>query len=686
MKNKKLVIAALVVIFLVAGGGAGVLRWLQSDLPALSKLERIEPPIKTLFFSAGGDTLAEFYEYNRVLVPIERVPVHLVDAVLVMEDRKFYKHWGVDLRGIARALLLNLRSGRVVQGASTITQQLARNLFSHEEKGWMVKTYTRKIREALLALEIEKRYTKNEILEMYLNHIYLGNRTYGVEAAAQGYFGKHVDELDLAECALIAGIIKNPRDYPPTKNADLARGRRSVVLDVMAREGLISEAEADSADAEPVVVTPHAGRRFESGYFVEYVRKEIEKRLPEEEYMLRGLRVYTTLDMEMQPVAEQAVEEHLASVEKQRHYPQTRESFLELEDRGEPEYIQGALVALEPETGFIRAMVGGRNYSESNWNRAVQAPRQPGSSFKVFVFATAIANGYRPSDLILDSPVVLPQADGTEWRPGNYHRQFHGLVTLREVLAKSINLPSVKLILQLGPENVVEMAHRIGIRSPIPAVPAIALGSAEVNLLELTTAYSVFRNGGILVEPSAILRIEDRNGTVLWEPETEAREVIPSALAAVITSMLESVVDEGTAIALRRQGWKAPAAGKTGTYDDYTNAWFIGFTPEIVAGVWVGFEEKINMGYGMSGDVAALPIWIRFATAASDSTQRGHFPRPAAGLAYRTICRETGFLASAFCPSTREELYLEGTEPQAQCHVHSRVARRAPVVRFGGKR
>ena len=687
MKNRFLVVA-IVVICVFGGSGAGLYRWLQLHLPPLTRLESIEPPIKTLFFSAGGDTLAEFYEFNRVLVPIERVPDHLVDAILTIEDRKFYSHWGVDLRGIARALVHNARAGRVVQGASTITQQLARNLFSHEESGWMSQTYTRKAREAMLALEIEKRYTKDEILEMYLNHIYLGSRAYGVEAAAQVYFGRHAEELDLSECAMLAGLIKNPRDYNPYKNPDLAMQRRSIVLDVMAKEGMVSEADADSADAAPFALVSGGGRKFESGYFVEYVRKLVEERFPAEDYMRRGLRVYTTLNDEWQSVAEEAVENHLVEVEELRRYDQTRKMYIEEGLTGTPDYIQGALVALEPQTGRIAAMVGGRSYEESNWNRAAQAPRQPGSAFKLFTFTTALAAGYRPSDTILDAPVVLPQADGTDWRPGNYHRRYHGLVTLREAFARSINLPAVKLVLALGPDKVAETAHRLGIRSPIPEVPAIALGSPEVNLLELTTAYSVFRNGGILVEPVAVTRIEDRNGTLLFEHERHAEEAIPAPLSALMTSLLESVIDEpvGTGYKLRREGWKAPAAGKTGTYDQYTNAWFVGFTPEVVTGVWVGFEEKVNMGSGMSGAVAALPIWIDFITAASDSTKRGHFERPATGLTNRTICAETGFIASALCPKVREELYLDGTAPETQCHLHSKVATKSIGIDFGGKR
>jgi penicillin-binding protein 1A len=317
----------------------------------------------------------------------------------------------------------------------------------------------------------------------------------------------------------------------------------------------------------------------------------------------------------------------------------------------------------------------------------VQGVRQPGSAFKPFVYTAAFMNGYRASDIILDAPIALPQADGTTWRPQNYHRDFSGLVSLRTALAKSINLPAIKLCLQIGPEKAVEVAHNLGIRSPLEPVPSIALGSEEVSLFELTTAYSVFRNGGILVDPIAITRIEDRNGVLLYEGERHAREAIGAPLAALMTSMMESVVDEGTAAPLRAGGWKGPAAGKTGTYDDYMNAWFVGFTPEVIAGVWVGFEEKRGMGPGMSGDVAALPIWIRFATAVSDSSKEGHFPLPRSGLEFRTVCATTGFLASPRCPETREETYLEGTAPETECHVHSGGGGEPrAIIDFGGGR
>lgn len=678
---RKLPIILIVLACLISGGAVGGLRWLQGGLPPISRLQRIEPSIKTLFFSAAGDTLAEFYEENRVLVPIERIPQRMIDALLAIEDRAFYDHWGINIRAIFRAFVRNVEAGRVVQGGSTITQQLSRELFLTKDQ-----TYIRKALEALVALEIEKAYTKDEILEMYLNQIYFGSRSYGIEAAAQTYFGLGTEELGIAECALLAGLPKNPRDYSPTANPDAALRRRSVVLQAMAETGAITQAEADSVNNLDLLLGSKTEKVDLAPYFVEYVRQLLEDRFPDEEFRHKGLSVYTTLDLKAQRLAEEALEKQLQFIESRWFFGEnTRENYLALEEKpAVPDYLQAAVVVIEPGTGYVRALTGGRDYGESNWNRAVQATRQPGSAFKPFIFTTAIREGYRPSDTILDSPVVLPQLDGTEWRPQNYYRKFSGLVSLREALARSINLPAVKLILALGPEEVAETARSFGLTTPIRAVPSLALGSSEVTLLELTQAYSVFRNNGILVEATPILRIEDRNGRILYEPEPVAREVIPRPLCYVMTDMLESVVNEGTGRKIRGTGWKGHAAGKTGTTDDYNNAWFIGFTPEVVAGVWVGYDELRGIGPSMSGAAAALPIWIDVSLGLSDSTNLEPFHELPPGVGSRKICTTSGFLASAFCPSTRTEIYLEATMPRTLCHEHGGVVTRT-WIDFGGK-
>ncbi len=678
---KKLYVILIVMACLLSGALVGGYRWLHAGLPPISRLQRIEPSIKTLFFSAGGDTLAEFYEENRVLVPFERIPPAMIEALLAIEDRAFYDHWGINVRAILRAFVRNVEAGRVVQGGSTITQQLARELFLTKEQ-----TYVRKALEAMVALEIEKAYTKNEILEMYLNQIYFGSRSYGIEAAAQTYFGKHTEQLGIAECALLAGLPKNPRDYSPTAHPDAALRRRGIVLQAMVETGAIRRAEADSVGRLPLLLGKAPGRADLAPYFVEYVRQILEDRFPEGQFRHKGLRVFTTLDMEAQRLAEASVEGRLREIEKKWFFGEnTRKHYLALEEKpAVPDYLQGAVVVLKPGTGRILALVGGRNYTESNWNRATQATRQPGSAFKPFLFTTAIREGYRPSDTILDSPVVLPQADGSEWRPQNYHRRFHGLVSLREALARSMNLPAVKLILAVGPDKVAKTARAFGITSPIRPVPSLALGSSEVTLLELTRAYSVFRNNGILMEAEPIDRIEDRNGMILYRPDPPPEEVIPAPLCYVMTDMLESVVNSGTGVRIRSTGWKGHVAGKTGTTDDYNNAWFVGFTPDVVTGVWVGYDEPRSIGPSMSGAAAALPIWIDVSLGLTDSTNLEPFHEKPPGVTSRRICSDTGFLASPFCPDTREEIYLEATAPRTVCHLHGRTVKGKEWIEFGG--
>ncbi len=681
-------LSLLVIVFscLLAGAAVGGVRWLQQGLPPVSRLQRIEPSIKTLFFSAAGDTLAEFYEENRVLVPIERIPSIMVDALLATEDRAFYDHWGVNPTAVLRALIKNVQAGRVVQGGSTITQQLSRELFLTKDQ-----TYLRKALEAMVALEIEKTYTKDEILEMYLNQIYFGQRAYGIQAAAQTYFSLQVEELGLRECALLAGIPKSPRDYNPVDFPDRALDRRNTVIYAMLDNGNITKEVADSVAALDLGLGDGSKREFLAPYFVEYVRQILVEQFPEDEFRSQGLHVYTTLDLEAQRVAEEAIDKQMADLEKRWFLrDNTREKYLALpeeEHPAVPPYLQAAFVALEPATGHVQAMVGGRNYWESNFNRAVQAKRQPGSAFKPILFAAAITDGFRPSDTIQDTPVVLTNGDGTEWRPQNYDRKFHGTVTLREALAKSINLPAIKLVMKIGPQAAVEEARRFGIQSPMAAVPSLALGVSEVSLIEITKAYSVLRNAGLVVEPNPILRIEDRNGHVLFESETRAAEGIPVSIAYVMTDMMESVCnpsDGGTGSKLRRNNWNAPAAGKTGTTDEYTDAWFIGFTNETIAGAWVGFDEKRSMGPGMTGAEAALPFWIDYVKAIGDSTKTGPFyPRPL-GVTERRICRETGFLASAHCPGKRDEVYLDGSAPQTRCFTHQSPEAGGTPIDFGG--
>jgi len=666
------IVVGLLAACLAAGAIVGIFLHFKRTLPSLSKLESIVPPVKTTIYDRNGRPISELFQENRVLVALADIPKDLVNAFLMCEDRRFREHWGVSLLDNARALWVDLRTGKKAQGASTITQQLARNLFlSHE------KILTRKIREALLAIEIEKRYTKDEILTMYLNQIYFGHGAYGVEAAARLYFGKSARDLTLPECAMIAGIPKNPAGYSPIRHPAAAIERARVILEVMRGAGVITADAAVRAGAELRPIPTERGRVREAPYFVEFVRQELLTRYPPEALYGGGLRITTTLDLDLQHDAEEAVESELSALEKKKRY---KVRFGEIDDEGAPAapaaaaapretgYIQGALLALAPRTGEIRAMVGGRDFGDSRFNRAVQAHRQPGSAFKVFVYTTAIDRGIRPSDICLDAPLVIPIAGGDDYAPQNIDGEFRGPMTIREALKKSINIPAVRTLMRVTPRAVIETARRLGVTSDLHAVPSLALGSCEVTLMELTSAFSAYPNQGVRAEPTAILRVEDRDGHVLEESLPRLHEALSPQTAYVMTSLLESVVNDGTAARVRGSGFRGAAAGKTGTPNDYTDAWFLGFTPELVCGVWVGFDKKETIGEDQTGSRTALPIWIDFMKAAGRDND-APFERPE-GVVERVICPETGELATEECPDRRVEVFIRGFEPTTACDTH----------------
>jgi len=593
-----------------------------------------------------------------------------VNATLSTEDRNFYQHWGVDLWGIARAAGQDVLHMRRAQGGSTITQQLARNLFLTHER-----TITRKLKEIALAVEIERNYSKAQILEMYFNQIYFGEGAYGVDAASKTYFDKPLSQLNLAECALLAGIPANPALYSPRHHPDAARLRRSKVLRNMLTTKAISQIELDHAMAAPLGVTPVRYGNDRAPYFIEMVRQHLDERYGSNAVYEGGLRVWTTVDMDLQEIAERAVEKQMVSLEKQLRLKPTHASWVPPPGdsaRGAqgPPYLQGALVSLDPRNGYVRALVGGRDFSQSNFNRAIQAHRQPGSAFKPFVYTAAMDNGFHPSDMIVDEPVSFPGGeDGELYQPQNYDRTFRGPVTLRYALQQSINIPAIKLLRKVGTSLVASYARRMGIRSPIGQNLSLALGTSEVTLLELTSAYAVFANRGIRNDPMFVLKVEDKNGTVLEKNTPRPVEVLSEQTAAVLTSMLQSVIDHGTGYPARAAGFTHPAAGKTGTMDEYMDAWFVGFTPSLVCGTWVGFDEKKEIGHGMTGARAALPIWTDFMIGATRGQPVEDFPVPAGSVA-RLVCAETGMLATDACPSVTRELYSEGSEPTEYCTTH----------------
>ncbi len=656
--------------------GIKTLNAYRQDLPSLAQLHNIEPSLVTKIYAADGTIIKEFYTERRILTPLRRMPPHLIDAVLATEDRRFFDHWGANLLAMGRALWHNFWAGRRVQGASTITQQLARTLFLTPEK-----TISRKIKEVLTAIKIERNYTKEEILEMYLNQCYFGRGAYGVQAAAQLYFGKDVEELTVSDCAVLMGIPKNPSRYSPITNPELALGRRNVVLESMRGHGKLSPVLADSLKRLPLEISPTPAPLGEAPYFTEMVRQYVERRYGEDSLYRAGLSVYTTLDLELQTAAEEALTSELDArqqqMEQTHSLSDTTYTVMVIDSTGEEPVIkrqyreiQGSLVAIDNKTGAVLSLVGGKDFSRSQWNRAVQATRQPGSGFKPFIYTAAIDNGARPIDIMYDIPIVLTGDDGKEWSPQNFDEVFRGPVTLRHALAKSINVVSAKLIQKVTPQQTIFFASHMGISTPLNPFPSLALGTSDVTLWDMTAAFSVFPNGGIKVEPNYILRITDRYGKVLEENKFSSREEVLSAQTAyVMTTMLQSAVDRGTGYGARARGFTRPAGGKTGTSDDCMDNWFIGFTPQITAGVWIGYDDKIVIGKNVTGAHTALPVWTDVMMKAHENLPVEGFKIPP-GIFFRTVCLESGLLATDKCPRIITDVFTERTVPQEVCNLH----------------
>jgi penicillin-binding protein 1B len=594
----------------------------------------------------------------REWLPLASIPKPVIDTVLAVEDHRFYSHPGIDLVAVGRAVWANLVKGEVVQGGSTITQQLAKNLFYTPQR-----TFVRKIKESIAALVLEAKYRKDEILESYLNEIYLGQAgsvaIYGVGEAAHRYFGKSVDDLTIEETALIAGMIKGPNTYSPVRDLQLAKQRRDVVLRRLRDEGRITEEQWKAAVNTPVRVSPPQDSLADAPYFVDYVLRQSEETadaaLPD------GTRVYTTLDPILQRIAGEVLQNGLARLEKT--YPKLKRADLPL---------QGALVALDPGTGGILAMVGGREYRASQFNRAVQAKRQPGSLFKPLVYLAAFeatrdagSSAVTPASLILDAPVTFESPAGP-WSPQNYDRRFRGAVTIRAALEQSLNVPAVRVAQTVGAKRIVRLAHDLGIKSPLDDNLSLALGSSAVSLLEITAAFGVLAHNGLAATPSAIRSVAAPNGDPLWHARPDRRQAVSPQAAYVVTSLLKGVIDRGTAARARAMGLKSFVAGKTGTTDGYRDAWFVGYTPEIVIGVWVGFDDEQPLG--LTGAQAALPIWTEFARQVIPS-HSPDFTAPS-GVVTREIDPQTGQLATSKCPERTPEVFIEGTEPTVYCEVH----------------
>ena len=741
--------ATLVCWAAAVGGGAGLAAFLLRDLPGVLSLEDYTPPALTRVYAGDGSILKQFGQQRRIIVPRSGIPDSFRQAIISVEDAGFYRHPGVDPKGILRAAYQDVLRGRLEQGASTITQQLAQDLFLTKDKTW-----TRKIQEAILALQVEKSYTKDEILELYCNQIYFGHGFYGIESASRFYFGKPASAMALEQAALLAGIVRRPEAYSPFKHPDRAKGRRAIVLRRMVAEQVLTPVQAEAASARSLgVVNRTANDRQIGLYFLEEVRKDLASRYGDNSLYKEGFEVHTTLDRSIQAVSERALRKHLRRVDRRRGFRPVQQNILQNDgiepeqwegldtagplnagevrtgvvlsvdpdratvrlgpgdvtgelassdaewtneddltrvlrrgdvtlfeimstgDEGaaprlvldqEPE-VEGAVVVLDPRTGRVLALVGGYAFERSEYNRAIQARRPVGSSFKPILYAAALENGFAPTDRIYDEPTIFVDTrTGSLYEPENYERDYWGLITLRTALEHSRNIAAVKLINLLGFEPVFDTASRLGITERLNPYPSLALGAVEISLLEMVSAYGAFANGGLRLEAHLIDRIIDREGRTRHSADPQSTEALDSSVAYVLTQMMQGVVRRGSAKSL--SDFPRPVAGKTGTTDGHSDAWFIGFTTNLVCGVWVGLDKVESIGRGQSGARVALPIWNEIMLAATANDPDSEFTRPSR-VTQAPVDLHTGLRATVEtgCSNILLESFIEGTEPQALC-------------------
>ncbi len=632
------VIAVLVFLVMLTGAGLGFLTASIHTMPSLKG--EIRPAVSSQIFDANGKVITTIHSVeNRLPVSINKIPKNLQDAFVAAEDVRFYQHSGIDPRGILRAIWSNMTDRGISEGGSTITQQLARNALLSQEQ-----TIKRKIQEAFLSLQIERQYSKSEILEMYMNQIYFGQGAYGVQTAAQVYFGKNVEDLNLAECAMIAGIPKSPNYYSPTSNLKAAKERQATVLDQMVKYGYIDAVTAAKARNTEIKLASRAvSNSTTAAYFTDYVIQQLIDKYGADAVYKDGLKVYTTLDLEMQTAAEKAMDE-LPTRRTENGIKQP----------------QGALVAIDPHTGYIKAMVGGRGNDQ--FNRAVLAERQPGSAFKPFVYLAAIESGLTPATIIDDSPVSFGS-----WSPVNYDREFRGPVTMRSALEQSLNVVTVKLAQQVGIDKALYYAQQMGISTLVLKGDtndrnlAMALGGLTrgVTPLEIASAYGVLANSGIRVEPAAIVKVVDRNGKVLEEYVPKEKVVVNERSAYLLTDMLRGVMTNGTGTGAY---FGRPAAGKTGTTSDYKDAWFVGFTPDLVASVWMGYDNSEYLS-GVTGGTIPATIWRSFMSAASAKYVARDFVKPSGIVAARVSAKDGLLINDPNSQEGRNELFVDGTQP-----------------------
>jgi penicillin-binding protein 1A len=655
---RTLLIVAGIVSLLFGAGVAVAALWaftiLPRTLPSVTALETFQPLVGTKLYDDNDELITELHVERRIFVPLAHIPQALRDAVLATEDKRFYYHWGVDPIGIARATVQNYRRGRVVEGGSTITQQLTKVLFLTPDK-----SLERKVKEAVLALELERRYTKDRILEMYLNQVYFGHGAYGVEAAARTYFGKSVSELNVREAALIAGLPRAPTTYSPFEHGEAAKRRREVVLRRMVDFGALKDAEAKRLARADLGLIPPERRRTTGQYFLEYVQQTLEAKYGADLVFKGGLNVYTTLSPTMQLTAEQSLRDGLKALESRT--------------KGRPgEHPEGAIVTVEPHTGYVRAMVGGYDFFRSEFNRAVQARRQPGSAFKPFIYIAALESGLTPATRVEDAPVSYAVGpNGQAWKPENYDRKFRGFTTLQQAIEESVNVVTVKIQEKVGLTRTIQVARRFGITSPLDLNLSLALGTSDMTLIELTSAYGALANQGQWLPPTTIRYVTDAQGKLLEEHTPEPREAVSPENAFVITHMLRGVVERGTGQAAKALG--RAVAAKTGTTNDYTNAWFIGFTPRLATGVWVGYDRPRSLGKDETGSRLAVPIWVGYMGKVLGDSPKEDFAMPD-----RVVLVPVDLDPSNECVRVVMMAFVKGTEPAVTCGARRQGVPAAP--------
>jgi len=656
------------------GYGSWALVCRAGACPSVDLLDQYQPRQTSKLYAADGRFIAELGLERRTLLKIEQIPPLVRNAFVMTEDKRFYEHGGVDWYRVPGALLTDIKRRSFAEGFSTITMQLARNIFP--ERLTRDKSLVRKLKEIKVARAIERKYPKDRILELYLNQIALGNGAYGIETAAQRYFGKSAKDLNLAEAAMLAGLPKAPERYNPRRAPERAIQRRNTVIELMREQGGVSDADASLAKAYPL----RLARRSEAGdvapYFVEWIRQQLEQQFGQRLYE-QGLKVYTTLDVDLQSAAERALENQLRAIESGRYGPYKHtsyESYMATAadragDQAAPNspYLQGAFVAMDPRTGAVRALVGGRDFDDSKFNRAVQALRQPGSTFKPIVYADAVQNGRPPTYIVDDSPVVVPQSGGGDWTPQNYDGKFEGPMPMRRGLYQSRNIIAIKVGMELGPQSVIEMARKFGISTPIPPYPSIYIGSADVYPIEMVAAYSAFATLGTRAAPTAIVRVENAKGDVLWEPTPVRTPVMSPEEAWLMVSMMKDVVQRGTAAGSVGSQFHIPAGGKTGTTNDGADVWFIGYTTDLVAGVWMGLDKPGKIKSNAQGGLLAAPAWTAFMREVYRRKPASpDWPRPD-GIVERQVDLASGQLWAPGCGEPVTDFFIAGTDPIATC-------------------